>query len=114
MWASPVQNIGAYGVELQDRFDSLDAVDLRTGDTITLGADRCAFGYRDSVFKRSLAGQVVITRVRFRLPRPWQPALGYLELERKLAELRSADPQAQPSPQQVADWVIAIRPRQAA
>jgi len=107
--ASPVQNIGAYGVELQDRFDSLDAVDLRTGDTITLGADRCAFGYRDSVFKRSLAGQVVITRVRFRLPRPWQPALGYLELERKLAELRSADPQAQPSPQQVADWVIAIR-----
>lgn len=107
--ASPVQNIGAYGVELQDRFDSLDGVDLRTGDTITLDADRCAFGYRDSVFKQSLAGQVVITRVRFRLPRPWQPALGYLELERKLAELRSGNAHAQPSAQQVADWVIAIR-----
>jgi UDP-N-acetylmuramate dehydrogenase len=107
--ASPVQNIGAYGVELQDRFDSLDAVDLRNGDTITLGPERCAFGYRDSVFKQALAGQVVITRVRFRLPRPWQPALGYLELERKLAEWRSADPHAQPSAQQVADWVIAIR-----
>ena len=107
--ASPVQNIGAYGVELQDRFDSLDAVDLRTGDTITLDADRCAFGYRDSVFKRSLAGQVVITRVRFRLPRPWRPVLGYLELERKLAELRADSPHAQPSAQHVADWVIAIR-----
>lgn len=107
--ASPVQNIGAYGVELQDRFESLDAVDLRNGDTITLGPAQCAFGYRDSVFKQALAGQVVITRVRFRLPRPWQPALGYLELERKLAEWRSADPCAQPSAQQVADWVIAIR-----
>jgi UDP-N-acetylmuramate dehydrogenase len=107
--ASPVQNIGAYGVELRDRFESLDAVDLRTGETITLGLDRCAFGYRDSVFKQALAGQVVITRVRFRLPRPWQPALGYLELERKLAEWRSAQPQTEPSAQQVADWVIAIR-----
>ena len=107
--ASPVQNIGAYGVELQDRFESLDAVDLRSGDTITLDRDRCAFGYRDSVFKQALAGQVVITRVRFRLPRPWQPALGYLELERKLAEWRTAHPQAEPSAQQVADWVIAIR-----
>ena len=107
--ASPVQNIGAYGVELQDRFDSLDAVDLRTGLTVTLGHERCAFGYRDSVFKRSLAGLVVITRVRFRLPRPWQPALGYLELERKLAELRLGDPATQPTALQVAHWVIDIR-----
>ena len=107
--ASPVQNIGAYGIELKDRFESLDAVDLRTGDTVTLGPEQCAFGYRDSVFKQALAGQVVITRVRFRLPRPWQPALGYLELERKLAEWRSAHPRAPPSAQQVADWVTAIR-----
>ena len=49
--ASPVQNIGAYGVELQDRFESLDAVDLRTGQSFTLDAAQCAFGYRDSVFK---------------------------------------------------------------
>ena len=49
--ASPVQNIGAYGVELQDRFESLDAVDMATGQVFTLTAEQCAFGYRDSVFK---------------------------------------------------------------
>ena len=107
--ASPVQNIGAYGIELKDRFESLDAVDLRTGLMVTLGREMCEFGYRDSVFKRSLAGLMVITRVRFRLPRPWQPVLGYLELERKLAELRLSDPAAQPTAQQVARWVIDIR-----
>jgi UDP-N-acetylmuramate dehydrogenase len=103
--AAPVQNIGAYGVELQDRFDSLDAVDLVTGRSVTLRAAICAFGYRDSEFKHSLAGRTLITRVRFRLPKPWQPVLGYLELERKVAETGIA----QPSAQQVADWVIAIR-----
>ncbi len=107
--ASPVQNIGAYGVEMQDRFESLDVVDLRTGVTSTLNTRQCEFGYRDSVFKQSLAGRVVITRVRLRMPRPWRPVLGYLELERKLAERRLTEPQAQPTAQQIADWVIAIR-----
>ena len=103
--ASPVQNIGAYGVELQDRFESLDAVDLLTGRSVTLHPPICTFGYRDSVFKHSLAGRSVITRVRLRLPRPWQPVLGYLELERKRAETGVAAPDAQ----QVFDWVCAIR-----
>lgn len=103
--ASPVQNIGAYGIELKDRFDALDAVDLRTGRTLTLGPELCAFGYRDSEFKRSLAGRVVITRVRFRLPKPWQPVLGYLELERKIEETGIH----QPTPNQVFDWICAIR-----
>jgi UDP-N-acetylmuramate dehydrogenase len=103
--ASPVQNIGAYGVELKDRFESLDAVDLVTGRTVTLGAEICAFGYRDSVFKHSLAHRTVITRVRFRLPRPWQPVLGYLDLERKMHETGIDAPSAQ----QVFDWVCAIR-----
>ncbi len=103
--ASPVQNIGAYGLELQDRFDSLDGVDLRTGLGVTVGAELCAFGYRDSVFKHSLAGVVIITRVRFRLPKPWAPVLGYLELERKVAET-GID---RPSAMQIAQWVIAIR-----
>ena len=103
--ASPVQNIGAYGIEVKDRFESLDGVDLVTGRSVTLGPEICAFGYRDSVFKHSLAGRVVITRVRFRLPKPWQPVLGYLELERKMAESGVARPEAK----QVFDWICAIR-----
>ena len=111
--ASPVQNIGAYGVELQDRFESLDAIDLATGQPFTLNAAQCGFGYRDSVFKHApaqpgamgLAGGAVITHVRFRLPRPWRPELGYLDLERKRAEAGVAVP----TPQQVFDWVCDIR-----
>ena len=107
--AAPVQNIGAYGLELQDRFDSLDAVDLVTGRSVTLSREMCRFGYRDSVFKHAgfggLAGKSVITRVRFRLPRPWRPVLGYLELERRMQETQVARPDAR----QIFDWVCAIR-----
>jgi UDP-N-acetylmuramate dehydrogenase len=103
--ASPVQNIGAYGLELQDRFDSLDAVDLVTGRSVTLEPKICAFGYRDSVFKHSLAGRSVITRVRFRLPRPWRPVLGYLDIERKMMDAANRTPSAQ----QLFDWVCTIR-----
>ncbi|MCZ2496031.1 UDP-N-acetylmuramate dehydrogenase [Xylophilus sp. Kf1] len=111
--ASPVQNIGAYGVELQDRFDSLDAIDLVTGQPFSLNAAQCAFGYRDSVFKHTaaapgdfgLAGRALILRVRFRLPKPWKPELGYLDLERRRLEEGVAHPTAQ----QVFDWVCDIR-----
>ena len=110
---SPVQNIGAYGVELQDRFDSLDAVDLTTGKAFTLGAAQCAFGYRDSVFKHSstgpnglgLAGKALITRVRFALPKAWKPVLGYADLEKKMAQT----PGVQPDALQIYDWVCEIR-----
>lgn len=113
MGASPVQNIGAYGVELQDRFESLDAVDLATGQTFTLDAAQCAFGYRDSVFKHAptrpgdlgLAGKALITRVRLRLPKPWKPVLGYADLEKKMVETGMT----QPSAQKIFDWVCAIR-----
>jgi UDP-N-acetylmuramate dehydrogenase len=103
--AAPVQNIGAYGVELAERFESLDGVDLITGRKVTLDARRCAFGYRDSVFKGALAGKTLITRVRFRLPKPWRPVLGYLELQRRLQETGCAAPDART----VFDWVCAIR-----
>jgi UDP-N-acetylmuramate dehydrogenase len=110
---SPVQNIGAYGVELQDRFDSLDAVDLTTGKTFTLDAAQCAFGYRDSVFKHSstgpnglgLAGKALITRVRFALPKAWKPVLGYADLEKKMAQSGVTAPDAL----QIFDWVCEIR-----
>lgn len=103
--ASPVQNIGAYGLELQDRFESLDAVDLVTGRSVTLSAAQCRFGYRDSVFKHELAGKSLITRVRLRLPQPWKPVLGYLDLERRMQETGNHAPDART----IFDWVCAIR-----
>jgi len=107
--AAPVQNIGAYGIELKDRFESLDAVDLVTGRSVTLDARACRFGYRDSVFKHGgfggLAGKSVITRVRLRLPRRWTPVLGYLDLERKVHDTGIAEPDART----VFDWVCTIR-----
>ena len=110
---SPVQNIGAYGVELQDRFDSLDAIDLETGRVFTLDAAQCAFGYRDSVFKHvaggpndfGLAGRALITRVRFRLPKPWKPVVGYFDLERKMEETGNFTPDSA----DVFEWVCQIR-----
>jgi UDP-N-acetylmuramate dehydrogenase len=91
--ASPVQNIGAYGIELQDRFDSLDAMHLHTGQAFTLTAAQCAFGYRDSVFKHAavrsgdhgLLHKAVITHVRFALPKLWRPVLEYADLQRQYA-----------------------------
>ncbi len=115
--ASPVQNIGAYGVELQDRFDSLDAIDLGNGQTYTLGFEQCAFGYRDSIFKHGpdsrvgassamgLGGRTLILRVRFRLPKRWRPELDYQDLARKVAE----HPELRPTPQQIFDWVVEVR-----
>jgi UDP-N-acetylmuramate dehydrogenase len=115
--AAPVQNIGAYGVELQDRFDSLEAVDLRDGRLLRLDAAACAFGYRDSVFKHGpdqarggsrdigLAGRALITRVRLRLPKRWRPELGYQDLQRR----SEADGVSCPTPRQIFDWVCEIR-----
>ena len=111
--ATPVQNIGAYGVELQDRFEGLDALDLVTGRLFSLNAAQCAFGYRDSVFKHTssgpngigLAGRALILRVRFYLPKAWKPVLGYLDLERKMTETGISNPGAQ----QIYDWVCEIR-----
>jgi len=128
--AAPVQNIGAYGVEAQDVFDSLDAIDLQTGHLFTLNAAQCAFGYRDSVFKhasqaQALAGatatalapstaahqalglkdRALIVRVRFAIPKAWKAVLGYADLERKCQESGCS----QPSAQQIFDWVCAVR-----
>ncbi|MFM8797268.1 MAG: UDP-N-acetylenolpyruvoylglucosamine reductase, partial [Betaproteobacteria bacterium] len=85
-------------------------VDLVTGRSVTLDAARCQFGYRHSVFKLpaaqgGLEGKSVITRVRLRLPRPWQPVLGYLDLQKRMDETGVREPTAQ----QIFDWVCAIR-----
>ncbi len=76
--AAPIQNIGAYGVELREVFDRLEAYDLATGrHSWFTGAD-CHFGYRDSVFKNELKGKLIITQVYLRLHRnPWRVCTEY-------------------------------------
>lgn len=65
--AAPMQNIGAYGVELEQLFDSLTAIHTLTGQERTFSHADCQFGYRESIFKHQLKGQYIVTRVTFRL-----------------------------------------------
>ncbi|RZK41222.1 MAG: UDP-N-acetylmuramate dehydrogenase [Pedobacter sp.] len=65
--ASPIQNIGAYGVELKDVFESCRAFEIATGEIKTFGYNDCNFGYRESVFKNELKGKYIITSVTFAL-----------------------------------------------
>jgi UDP-N-acetylmuramate dehydrogenase len=68
--AAPIQNIGAYGVELQEVFDSLEAISLEDGELRRFDRRACRFGYRDSIFKGELKGKFLISRVFLRLKRP--------------------------------------------
>ncbi|WP_293304600.1 UDP-N-acetylmuramate dehydrogenase [Pedobacter sp. UBA5917] len=65
--ASPIQNIGAYGIELKDVFESCTAFEIKTGNIKTFTYADCHFGYRESIFKGELKGQYIITSVTFRL-----------------------------------------------
>lgn len=103
--AGPMQNIGAYGVELKDVFDSLEAFHIREGTLHTFTADECRFGYRESVFKRELRDQYVITSVTFRLRK--QPVFhtSYGAIAQELERMGIH----QLSIRAVSDAVIAIR-----
>ena len=105
--AAPVQNIGAYGLEMAERFASLEAVSVEDGRLHHFSAADCAFAYRDSVFKRAAARRFVITAVTFRLPRQWQPITHYAALAHELGQRGLKAPNAR----QIADAVIAIRQR---
>lgn len=77
--AAPVQNIGAYGLELMDRVVSLTAFDLAVGGWLTFWRRDCGFGYRNSIFKDT--DRFIISGVTLALPRPWRPTTGYRGLE---------------------------------
>lgn len=102
---APIQNIGAYGVELRERFAGLRALDRQTMRFLDLDLFQCAFGYRDSLFKQAGRDRYIITAVTLRLPRDWQPVLAYGELAREL------EGNATPDAATIRDAVIAIRSR---
>ncbi|MGF1727898.1 UDP-N-acetylmuramate dehydrogenase [Photobacterium nomapromontoriensis] len=75
--SSPIQNIGAYGVELKDVCHYVDIIDLMSGEESRLMADECQFGYRDSIFKHALKDSHAIIAVGLQLPKNWVPNVGY-------------------------------------
>ncbi|TVR40917.1 MAG: UDP-N-acetylmuramate dehydrogenase [Cryomorphaceae bacterium] len=85
--ASPMQNIGAYGVEIKDCFHSLDAIELASGDLRTFTAAECAFAYRESVFKRALRDQYAIVRVRYTLSKKPTFNISYGAIEQELEKM---------------------------
>lgn len=99
--AAPIQNIGAYGVELADVLEQVELMDIGEGRCFILRPEACQFGYRDSIFKRELSGQVVITGLTLRLSRRPRPRLGYGDLAGRLGDT--------PTPLEVAEAVCAVR-----
>lgn len=103
--ASPMQNIGAYGVEIKDVFQELEAFHIKDKTLQTFTAADCAFGYRESVFKRKLKGQFVITSVTFKLfKKPiFNVSYGAIQQELESMEVKDLSIQA------IAQAVINIR-----
>nr|WP_082708700.1 UDP-N-acetylmuramate dehydrogenase [Marinobacterium profundum] len=91
--AAPMQNIGAYGVELEQGFDSLRALDIHTGELRVFSREDCCFGYRDSRFKSIEPGRYIIIDVTFRLSLQPRPLLRYQALVDELQARGIADPQ---------------------
>lgn len=104
--AAPVQNIGAYGVELDQRVHRVIAWDLQQGRLHEFEPHQCGFSYRDSQFKQAGPGRWLILKVQFAMPRVWTPVLGYPDLQHheRLAKLGSAV-----TPRDVFDAVCQIR-----
>jgi UDP-N-acetylmuramate dehydrogenase len=89
--AAPIQNIGAYGVELADRLVDVRGWSLDDAAERTLSAAECRFGYRDSLFKRELRDRFIITAIRLRLDRLFRPVLHYPALRDALAGVAAPD-----------------------
>ena len=99
--SSPIQNIGAYGVELKNVCHYVDCIDLISAEIHRLDNSQCQFGYRDSIFKHEYQSHYAIIAVGLRLPKQWQPVLSYGDLARLDAE--------NVTPQEVFDAVCHMR-----
>ena len=101
---SPIQNIGAYGVEIKDVFQQLEAIDIETGKTRIFTNADCDFGYRNSVFKNELKGKFIILNVTFKLTKKNHNInISYGAIKDLLTDKEN------PSINEIADAVIAIR-----
>jgi UDP-N-acetylmuramate dehydrogenase len=103
--AAPIQNIGAYGLEVAQRIDSVTVWDCALHGLREIAAADCAFAYRDSVFKRNALGSMIVVAVTFKLPKPqdWQAIANYADVAKALQG------QAKVNATMVFDAVVAIR-----
>ena len=106
--AAPVQNIGAYGVELSDYCCAVEILEIASGQIKTMMADECEFGYRNSAFKKHLKGQVIITALYLKLSRVFAPNLEYKPLLCVVKEWEKSQDQAITAPK-LSELVIQIR-----
>ena len=105
--ASPMQNIGAYGVEIKDVFESLEAVQISDGSIVTFDNKTCEFGYRESIFKHQLRNQFIILSVILKLRKFPKYNTSYGNIEQELINMNVQDPNIQ----SIAEAVIRIRQR---
>jgi UDP-N-acetylmuramate dehydrogenase len=104
--AAPIQNIGAYGLELAERLHSVEVFDPATGAVEAMDVPACRFGYRDSVFKQRPGARIVVA-VTLALPSQWTPVVGYADVANELKARAVTTPRAR----DVFDAVVAIRTR---
>lgn len=103
--AAPMQNIGAYGVELEEVFDHLEAMNLTSGEIEIFNHEDCRFGYRNSIFKQELKGHYIIISTTLRLEKNREPNISYRSLQQYLTDI----PKDQIDIKKVSDAVIDIR-----
>jgi UDP-N-acetylmuramate dehydrogenase len=101
--AAPIQNIGAYGIEVGEYIDNIEAFDSAAYAFVTLPHEACQFAYRDSYFKQN-SNRFIVTKVVFKIPKAWQARLQYADLAKQFTESN-----ANPSAKQIFDAVCAIR-----
>jgi UDP-N-acetylmuramate dehydrogenase len=90
--AGPMQNIGAYGVELKDTCYSVECIELKTGQSKTFTAQECEFGYRESIFKQKVKDQFVITYVYFKLSKNAAVNTQYGSIQQELEVMKITEP----------------------
>lgn len=103
---SPIQNIGAYGVELKDTMYELEALEIESGNLVTFSNASCSFGYRNSVFKNELKGKYIITNVTFKLTKEahnLNSSYGAIQSELEKENIKK------PTIKDISNAVIAIR-----
>lgn len=105
--ASPIQNIGAYGVEVAQLIEEVRGVQLSTGQWMSFSRQQCNFSYRNSIFKQQFKGDFLITQVVFKLSKVFKPQVSYAPLN-KVAEA-VYEQCGEISAKQVSDWVIDVR-----